>query len=262
MRYFFHIGYLGTHYRGWQNHPDGLGVQQVLERCLSKVLHTDARIIGCGRTDASVHACQFFFHMDIPVLPDVDVVFRLNHTLPDDIAVFDMIPMEGKPHARFDAIARSYDYFIHTYKDPFLNKFSSYYPIMEWDIINMKRAAALLLKYNDYHAFCKVPYRNNHTRCDITEAVISINTAGDRLKFRISANRFLGKMVRIIVGKLMDIGTGKLTVDEFEACLIDPLLPQVIKPAYPQGLFLSKVTYPYLDLPARSKFCQMLEFEI
>jgi tRNA pseudouridine38-40 synthase len=224
LRYFFHIGYLGTNYHGWQKHPDGISVQQVLEACLSQVFKKSTYITGCGRTDAQVHASQFFFHMDAEEAWDFDLVFRMNNILPDDISAFDVIPMEGLPHVRFDATERSYDYFIHTYKDPFLSNFSSMYLVKDWDVSNMQRAAGLLLNYTDYHAFCKMPGRNEHT----------------------------------ITGKLIEIGTGKLSVDEFEAHLIDPQLPQLIKPAYPQGLYLSKIKYPYLDLPSRSDFTQML----
>lgn len=261
MRYFFHIGYLGTNYNGWQIHPDGIGVQQVLEKCLSQVFKTPLQIVGCGRTDAQVHASQFFFHLNLDTPWDFDLAFRLNNLLPDDIAVFDIIPVDSRQHARFDAIARTYDYFIHTYKDPFLSSFSSMYLIPNWDIESMNRAAGLLLKYNDYHAFCKMPDRNQHTICNISTAGVFADSSGDRLRFHISANRFLGKMVRIITGKLIEIGSGKLSVDEFEAHLINPQLTQVIKPAYPQGLYLSKVTYPYLEIPARSNFTQVIAGE-
>ncbi|TSD62916.1 tRNA pseudouridine synthase A [Inquilinus sp. KBS0705] len=258
MRYFFHLGYLGTNYRGWQKHPDGISVQQVLEERLSNIFKKPVYITGCGRTDAQVHASQFFFHLDTDTAWDFDLLFRLNNLLPDDIAVFDIIPMDGLQHARFDATERAYDYFIHTYKDPFLSQLSSLYLIDNWDIASMNKAAALLLKYNDYYAFCKMPGRNEHTLCNINAARIFTDARGDKLRFHISANRFLGKMVRIIVGKLIDIGTGKLSIDEFEAHLINPQLPQVIKPAYPQGLYLSKVTYPYLNIGPRSNFSKML----
>jgi tRNA pseudouridine38-40 synthase len=258
LRYFFHIGYRGTNYSGWQKHPDGIGVQQILEKGLSRIFKTPKFITGCGRTDAQVHASQFFFHMDEERQWDFDLLFRLNNILPDDIAIFDVILMDGMPHARFDAIQRSYDYFIHTYKDPFLSTCSSFYPAAKWDITNMQRAANLLLKYNDYYAFCKMPGRNEHTICNITSAQILINKDADRLRFQVSANRFLGKMVRIITGKLIDIGAGRLSVDEFEALLIDPQLQQLIKPAYPQGLYLSKIIYPYLNIPPRTQFTKML----
>ena len=261
MRYFFHISYHGTNYSGWQRHPDGLNVQQIFESNLSKILKTNIAITGCGRTDAGVHASQFFFHADIEKQWNFDLLFRLNKLLPDDIAVFDIIPMEGLPHARFDAIQRSYDYFIHTYKDPFLGRFSAMYLLKNIDPDKMKQAAALLPKYNDYRAFCTSPDRNDHTICKVSLANIAMNDNGDKLHFRISSNRFLSKMVRIIMGRLLEIGTGKLSVDEFEHYLADndKETPAVIAPAYPQGLYLSKVTYPYLDIPARTDFVKMLQ---
>jgi len=258
LRYFFHLGYLGTNYSGWQKHPDGPSVQQVLENALSQIFKTELWIVGCGRTDAQVHASQYFFHLDTTQTWNYDLLFRLNKLLPNDIAVFEIIPTADDAHARFDAVERSYDYFIHTYKDPFLSNLSSFYLIKNWDISQMKRAAALLLKYNDYHAFCKMPDRNTHTICNISEAGIFMDSTGDKLRFRISANRFLGKMVRILTGKLIEIGTGTLSVDEFESHLINPQSLQIIKPAYPQGLYLSKIKYPYLDIAPRSNFCRML----
>jgi tRNA pseudouridine38-40 synthase len=205
-----------------------------------------------------VHASQFFFHLNAEEELDARLVFNLNNTLPNDIAVFDMMAMDGQPHARFDAIERSYDYFIHTYKDPFLGNFSSMYPVKDWDIGNMQRAANLLLNYTDYRAFCKMPDRNDNTICHISQARIYTDSTGDKLRFHISANRFLGRMVRIITNELIEIGTGKLSVDAFEAHLINPQLLQPIKAAYPQGLYLSKIKYPYLDIPPRSDFAQML----
>ena len=254
MRYFFHIGYHGTNYSGWQKHPGILNVQQIIESGLEKVLKTKIAITGCGRTDAGVHASQFFFHADIETEWNFDLLFRLNKLLPDDIAVFDVIPVQGQPHARFDAIQRTYDYYIHTYKDPFLSHFSALYLLKDINMDQMQQAAALLPKYNDYRGFCTSPDRNDHTICNVSSAHFSVDNSGDKLHFQISANRFLSKMVRIIVGRLLEIGQGKLSVDQFEHYLINKETPAIITPAYPQGLYLSKVTYPYLDMPVRASF--------
>jgi tRNA pseudouridine38-40 synthase len=262
LRYFVHIGYHGTHYSGWQKHAGAITVQQVLETALSQVLKTPIAINGCGRTDAHVHASQFFFHMDVETVWDFDLQFRLNKVLPDDIAVFDMIAMNGLPHARFDAIQRSYDYFIHTYKDPFLSRFSSFYEGKEFNVEAMASAAALLPRYNDYRAFCTTPDKNDHTICNVSSAGLYTSADGRRMRFNISSNRFLGKMIRIIIGRLMDIGTGKLSVAEFEYYLTHPEVPQTITPAYPQGLYLSKITYPYLDIEPRTAFTTMLQTHI
>jgi len=258
LRYFFHIGYHGTRYSGWQKHPGVVNVQEVLETGLSKVLKTAIAIIGCGRTDAQVHAAQFFFHIDVEKKWDFDLLFRLNKILPDDIAVFDIIPMDGLPHCRFDAVQRTYDYFIHNYKDPFLSGFSSFYAGKTLAIDKMRAACALLPLYVDYRAFCKMPDRIDHTTCNVRSATLFTSQSGDRLRFQVSANRFLSKMVRIIVGRLLEIGRGEMSIDEFEHYLADKVTPEVIIPAYPQGLYLSKVTYPYLDIPARSEFLGLM----
>ncbi|WPU91977.1 tRNA pseudouridine synthase A [Mucilaginibacter sabulilitoris] len=259
MRYFFHIGYHGTRYSGWQRHVGVTSVQEVLETALSRLFKHPVAIVGCGRTDAYVHACQFFFHVDIEQEWDFDLFFRLNKILPDDIAIFDIIPMQGQPHARFDAIQRTYDYFIHSYKDPFLSDFSSLYPETNLNIDAMGKAVVLLPLYNDYRAFCKMPDRIDHTICTVTSAGLFVDKSGDRLRFHISANRFLSKMIRIIVGRLLDIGRGDMNVDEFEHYLANKQTPAIIIPAYPQGLYLSKVTYPYLDIPPRTTFTGPLE---
>ena len=117
------------------------------------------------------------------------------------------------------------------------------------------------MEYNDYRAFCKTPLRYRTTLCEISTARIFSNPKEDKVRFQISANRFLGNMVRIITGKLLMIGTGKLSIDEFESFLITKQTPSTLEPAYPQGLYLSKVTYPYLDLPPRSEFISVFDKE-
>lgn len=215
--------------------------------------------MGCGRTDAMVHASQFFFHLDVERMWEYDLLFRLNKNLPSDIAIFEIIPVEENNHARFDAVKRTYDYFIHTYKDPFLNPVSALYLERNLDYNKMKEATALLLQYNDYRAFCKTPSEYEHTICNVSSARLWIDPTGDRLRFQISANRFLGRMIRIIVGKLIEIGRGEMSVADFEHHLRERITPITIEPAYPQGLYLSKVTYPYLDLPPRTAFSSILQ---
>lgn len=259
MRYFFHIGYNGSQYSGWQRFPDIISVQQVLETSLHKILKTPIAIFGCGRTDASVHASQFFFHVDLDVAWDYDLLFRMNKALPADIAVFDIFAMEGQPHARFDATSRSYDYFIHTYKDPFLNGISSFYLQKNLDLSRMQAALSLLPRYTDYRAFCKAPSKSRTTICNITTARLYASPNEDRLRIHISANRFLSKMIRMLTGKLLLIGKGEMSVDEFEYYLITKEPPRTIDLAYPQGLFLSKVTYPFLDVPCRPEFSSLVQ---
>ncbi|MEQ7800708.1 tRNA pseudouridine(38-40) synthase TruA [Pedobacter sp. ASV1-7] len=259
MRYFVHIGYNGLNYSGWQKQPGILNVQGVLEKALTDILKVPIFINGCGRTDAQVHASQFFFHMDVEQPWDFDLMFRLNKSLPGNIAVFDIIPMDGQQHARFDAVQRSYDYFLHTYKNPFLNGLSSFYLLDKLDFDKMKQAASILPNYKDYKAFCTSPDKYEHTLCFVRSASLSVDENGDHLRFQISSNRFLSKMIRIIMGQLLKIGKGVLSVDEFESYLIENRTPELITPAHPQGLYLSKVTYPYLDLPPRQQFSSVLQ---
>jgi tRNA pseudouridine38-40 synthase len=262
MRYFFHIGFNGYQYRGWQRQPLALNVQQVFETTLSRILKMPISVMGCGRTDAQVHASQFFFHVDIEREWDYDLVFRINKLLPADMAVFEIVEVKDNQHARFDAIQRTYDYFIHTHKDPFLGQLSSLYLGKDLNIEKMKEAVALLTIYNDYRAFCKRPNDHRTTICQVSSATLSSDASGDRIRFQISADRFLGKMIRIIMGKLLVIGRGKLSVDEFESYLITKQTPAVFEPAHPQGLYLSKVTYPYLDLPPRIEFSALFQNKI
>ncbi len=259
MRYFIHIGFNGTNYRGWQKLREVISVQETLETALCRILKIPVNINGCGRTDAQVHASQFFFHIDVEEEWEYDLKFRLNKTLPHDIAVFDIIPMPGLQHARFDATHRTYDYFIHTYKDPFLHGLSSFYPESDLDLNKMRQAVDLLPKYNDYRAFCRTPNKYEHTICNVSSTGLYANRAGDKIRFQITSNRFLTGMIRIIVGKLLQIGRGNLTIGEFESYLISKQTPPTIIPAYPQGLYLSKVTYPYLNLPSRPEFSAVLQ---
>ena len=127
LRYFFHCAYKGGSYHGWQRQPDVLGVQQVLEETLSKVLKRRIICLGCGRTDAGVHASQYFFHIDVTESLPADLVFILNKMLPDDISIFDIIAVPSTHHAQFGATARTYDYLIHQTKDPFLQEISAQY---------------------------------------------------------------------------------------------------------------------------------------
>ncbi len=259
MRYFLHIGYNGYNYRGWQRQHEVLSIQEVLETHLSKLLKTKITCLGCGRTDAQVHASQYFFHMDVDKQWNFDLLFRLNKMLSEDIAIFEIIPMEGYPHAQLDAIRRTYDYFIHTYKDPFLHGLSSYYPLKDPNLRKMIKATKLLTKYSDYSSFCKSPDKNPSNLCFISSAQLFTDKNGDKLRFQITSNRFLKGMVRIIVMKLLEVGTGELALEEFENYLSLKEIPKKTVPAYPQGLYLSKVTYPFLDIPPRIEFSTIFQ---
>lgn len=259
-RYFFHIAYNGTHYRGWQRQPNVRSIQEVIETQLAAVLKLPSiTIIGCGRTDAGVHASQFFFHTDLSVPIQENLRFVLNKTLPPAIAIFDIIACAPNLHARFSAQERTYDYFIHTEKDPFIDQTSSLYIDQNLDLVAMKKAVDLLPQYEDYAGFCKQPDLHNTTICKVSKATLFQSKDKKKLRFQLVANRFLRGQIRIIVQKLLEIGIGKFSLEAFEACLIKKERPELIRPAHPQGLFLSKICYPDLELPNKATFSLVSE---
>lgn len=257
-RYFFHIGYHGFNYRGWQRQEGVISVQEVLETTLGNVLKEAITVVGCGRTDAKVSATQYFFHIDTGVTWDFDLKYRLNKALPPDISIFDIVEVDEKQHARFSVTERSYTFFFHTYKDPFLVRTSSFYLIEQLDFEKMKEAVALFPRYDNYGVFCKSPDKHNTTICKVSSASLHRDKNGERYRLEITANRFLKSMIRILLGKLLEVGKGEFSVEEFEHCLKTQTPPKTILPAHPQGLYLSRVTYPFLDIAPRTGFAGTL----
>jgi len=262
IRYFFHIAYKGTKYRDWQRQKTVLSIQEIIEDRLQQIFKLKISCLGCGRTDAEVHAAQYFFHIDVKNEIPENFKFVLNRSLPNDILIHDVIKMDGEQHAQFDAIERTYDYFIHITKNPFLSDISSYYLLEDLDFVLMKIAASLLLKYTDFRAFCKTPDRHNSTICNIKSVNLYKTEEGDKIRFQITANKFLKSMIRIIVNKLIDIGLGRLSIEEFEYYLKSKETPKYNKLAHPQGLYLSKITYPFLKLKQRTDTFPILHSEI
>lgn len=248
MKYFIHLAYKGTHFHGWQRQPNHLSVQEVLEKAIEKMTGQKISCICCGRTDAGVHASQFFCHIVVDKKFDYDPVFRLNHILPDSISIFDFIEVDSAAHARYDAIRRTYTYHIHTRKNALLSDVSSYYEIKNLDIAAMKKAVALLLVHHDFRAMCKQPDLYKTTVCYMSEALLEVNEAGHQIKITLTANRFLRGMVRLLVDHILQVGAGKLSLDAFERCLTTGVRSPRFKSAHPEGLFLSKVEYPYLKM--------------
>ncbi|MCB9230753.1 MAG: tRNA pseudouridine synthase A [Bacteroidia bacterium] len=251
MRLFLHLAFNGSSYRGWQWQPGVMSVQETLEQELERIFKQKLTVFGCGRTDAGVHASQYFAHINLEAAPEFDLKFRLNKMLPADIVIFEVLEMADDQHARFDATLRTYDYYIHLQKDPFLQPYSSFYEIPAPDFGSMQQAAALIPSFLDFKAVCKRPQVHNHTLCQVTRAELMVNPAQTRLRFTITANRFLKGMIRILVHHLLQIGAGKMTVAEFEALLFWAEEQPRQRYAFPNGLYLSRVEYPYLKLKPR-----------
>ena len=259
MRYFINLGYDGTNYRGWQRQKNPRNtVQEVIEKTLSHIFKKTVSAYGCGRTDAGVHASQYVIQIDLDEAPEFDLIFRLNKNLPDDIAVFEIIEVNDNQHCLHDAMARTYDYFIHWNKDPVLFRFSSYYEGLTLNSDHMRKAAALILKTRDFKSLCKHPDFYDNTLCEIMNCEVFVNEEQGRLRFTITANRFLRGMVRICVFYLMEVGSGKMTLQEFEEILSQEKEVEERVPAYPNGLFLSRVEYPFLKLNNSHNIIRML----
>lgn len=249
-RYFAHIAYDGSPYRGWQRQPNAFSIQEQLETSMATVLKQQVHCAGCGRTDALVHASQYFFHFDTTVPLKEDFVFVINKVLPDSISVFETIEVHSGAHAQFDALERTYHYFAHTHPHPFLSHYSTFYPNELLHIAAMREAAMQIPKVKDFVAFCKSPEKHNHTQCDVTAALVEVSGTGI-VRFSISANRFLRGMIRALMHDLLLVGSGKMDQSTFQMRLGRSISVPNIQLAYPQGLHLAGVKYDYLTLPPK-----------
>lgn len=242
MRYFFEISYNGTNYHGWQNQANAIGVQQIVEEGMTKVFRENISIVGSGRTDTGVHCVQQFFHADIDQELDAATwTIKLNSILPRDIAIRTVHQVTPEAHARFDATERSYEYKITRIKDPLLTGYA-YYFFRDLNIKTMNDAAALLVGTHDFKCFSKVKTDVNHFLCDLKKA--HWNQKDQLLVFSITANRFLRGMVRAIVGSLLDVGSGKTSVKEFQKIIDSQDRKNAGMNVPPEGLYLTSVKYP------------------
>jgi tRNA pseudouridine38-40 synthase len=243
MRYFLECSYLGTHFIGWQKQAQGRSVQQTLEEALSTILRQSIEIAGSSRTDAGVHADQQFAHFDYEVViaDTKKLVFRLNNLLPFDLAVNGIYPVAEDAHSRFEATHRRYEYRIIHQKSPFF-KTEAYLFRPDLDIATMNEAAKILLHHTDFESFSKVHTGVKTFLCDIVQA--EWQQKAGTLVFTVQANRFLRGMVRALVGTLLEVGTGKKTVADFERIILDRNRKSAGPQAPAHGLFLVKVGYP------------------
>lgn len=255
MRYFIKLAYNGTNYHGWQCQPNATTVQETLAKALSTILNTDIELMGAGRTDTGVHAKEMYAHFDFEKKIDVaNTVHKLNSFLAKDIVVYDIIAVHKEAHARFDATKRTYEYHINTFKDAFSQEQSWYYH-QKLDLNLMNQAAKILLKHTDFQCFSKVNTDVNTFDCEVFEAQWTRSTAkqdadkqeNDQLIFTISANRFLRNMVRAIVGTLVNVGLGKITLEEFNAIILSKDRDKAGFSVPANGLYLTKIDYDYIN---------------
>ncbi|MBO4814594.1 MAG: tRNA pseudouridine(38-40) synthase TruA [Muribaculaceae bacterium] len=244
MRYFIRLAYNGAPFHGWQIQPHDNSVQEVLEQALGTVLRTPVAVTGAGRTDTGVNARTMYAHFDVDApIADVDGLCRsLNGLLGRDVAVYAIFPVADDAHARFDATSRTYKYFLHTAKSPFL------YPLswechfdLDFDLMN--EAAEHLLHYTDFTSFSKLHTDVKTNNCRVTHA--RWERVGEQWVFTITADRFLRNMVRAVVGTLVEVGRHRISVDEFcriieakDRCEAGNSMPG-------NALFLWDITYPF-----------------
>ena len=242
-RYFVTFSYDGTRYHGWQIQPNGMSVQEKLQEALSTLLREPIVVTGAGRTDAGVHARMMVAHFDWEgaVIDGQQLAYKLNRLLPYDIAVSKVEPVSEEMHARFSAKSRMYRYYIHTVKDPFQRAYSCeiHYPL---DFAKMNEAAQILTTYEDFGAFCKSGADVKTTFCDVTKAEW-VQTSPTSWYFEIRANRFLRNMVRAVVGTLIEVGRGRLSIDDFKKVIEGKQRSDAGESMPGNALFLEVIVY-------------------
>lgn len=242
QRYFITFAYDGTAYHGWQIQPNGNSVQEELQKALSTILRETIEVVGAGRTDAGVHARRMTAHFETEANFDcAQLAYKLNRLVPRDIAIYDVYPVDADMHARFSATLRTYHYYIHTRKNPFLRHYScELHYQLDFDLMN--QAAARLLAVDDFGAFCKAHADVKTTLCNVTEAVW-VRDTGDAWHFRISANRFLRNMVRAVVGTLIEVGRHRMTLQQFDDVVASGSRSNAGESMPGNALFLEDVKY-------------------
>ncbi len=244
MRYFSELAYNGTHYHGWQKQPNATSVQETIEQAFSTILNEKIEVVGCGRTDAGVHASQYVMHFDFDGEMPKGFVGRVNLFLPKDIAIRKIFPVKENAHARFDAIQRSYEYYIVFEKTPFeAETVWHYYLAKKLNIEKLNEAAALLLNYSDFFPFCKAHHDAQTMECNLTRCEWVVDKERNGLVFYITSNRFLRGMVRLIVGMCINVAAGKLDIEKVKMALDNQTLLEKSWSVPPEGLFLSEVKY-------------------
>jgi tRNA pseudouridine38-40 synthase len=242
-RYFIYLAYNGKNYCGWQVQPNAATVQQALEKALATYLRREAPVTGAGRTDTGVHARLMAAHFDWegPITDTEFLANKLNRILPKDIAVYRIVPVKANAHARFDALARTYKYYLTEKKDPFYCEWA-YRVYGKLDFEAMNAACSVLYEYTDFTSFSKLHTDVKTNNCRITHA--GWEREGDLWAFTITADRFLRNMVRAIVGTLLEVGRGKLSMEGFRNVISKKDRAEAGTSAPGHALFLENIVYP------------------
>jgi tRNA pseudouridine38-40 synthase len=242
LRYFIELSYNGKNYHGWQNQPNAISVQEVIEKALSTLLGGQISIMGAGRTDTGVHATQMFAHFDTDIDFEIsNLIFKLNSFLPDDVAIHDIFKVKPEMHARFYAISRTYLYKVTLKKNVFATD-SAFYVKQALDLDKMNEASKILFHYKDFQCFSKSKTDVKTYNCDIIKAQWVLKD--EMLHFEIQANRFLRNMVRAIVGTIINVGLGKISVDDLHDIIQSKNRSEAGFSVPAHGLYLTNIEYP------------------
>ena len=242
MRYFIEVAYMGTNYAGFQIQENANTVQAEVEKALAVFFQRNISLTGSSRTDAGVHALQNFFHFDYDEIIPPSVFYNLNAILPTDIVVKSIVHVQDENHARFDAGSREYKYYISPCKNPFLTNRSWYYPF-KVDLELLNNAAKIILENRDFTSFAKKNSQVQTHQCTIQISHWYYHE--DCLIYHVKANRFLRGMVRGLVGTMLLVGRGKISLSNFDNIIrsLNSSKANFATPAH--GLFLIKVDYPF-----------------
>lgn len=247
-RFFLELAYNGQAYCGWQNQPNGTAVQAVIEQAISTILRAEIPVVGCGRTDAGVHASQYFLHFDAPVPVPTNFVYRLNSFLPKDIVIYNLTEVSPEAHARFDAQKRSYVYKITGRRDPFnkgtITEIGQFKSI---DFELLQETAQLFLKYDAFFPFCKTNSDAKTMNCKMFKSEWEVFPSEMQIHYHVSANRFLRGMVRLLVGACLNVAQGKLSIAEVKMALEKQERIEKSHSVPADGLFLNEVHFPFLN---------------
>ena len=243
MRYFVELRYDGAAYCGWQRQPDQTTIQGVLEDALTKLLRCPTEVVGAGRTDAGVHAQKMIAHFDTDQEVDcLRLADKLNRLLPQDIAVQQVQPVSDDAHARFSATSRTYHYYVSTAKDPF-SRHRAMRLFHAPDFERMNEAARRLFDYTDFTSFSKLHTDVATNHCRIMQARWE-QVGEHEWRFVIQADRFLRNMVRAVVGTLVEVGRGKMTLEGFRQVIEKKDRCSAGSSVPGHALFLVDVGYP------------------
>lgn len=248
MRFVIHLRYLGKHYHGWQRQLQVPTVQAALESALSTLLQASITCHGCGRTDAGVHASQYFAQFDVDTKWEIDLLHRINRLLPSDITVFQIFAVHPIFNVQRYAIERTYRYFFHQYPSPFLTDVSTFIEAPPVDLQKMLLTMKEFKGKHDFTAFCLQPNGHKSTICSVQNVELVQHKLAGQFYISITADRFLRGMMRFIVMAIIEVGWCKRSLEEVRDALHRQVPLNLRRMAYPQGLHLARVKYATLDV--------------